>query len=350
MRVSLQTVALRLGLNRSTVSRALRHEPSIPEKTRKRVQAACKEMGYRPNSIISELAASRWEGDKAMSGSVMGFIECRKEYQVTGVVYEGAFRQQAELLGYQVQSFRRADYSSSAKLQRVLRARGITDLILGPVVEESLMVELDWAKFICVQILPGFFSKPLHSVGKDPFNGILLAWKKAVQYGYKRIGIVLLHHRAPLMDDIMRLSAVDACQRHLFPQLERLPIYHYYGDDWQVKDFAKWCKEHEPDVLIGFSEGVYEGYHAEFHRKIPFVCLHLTDDNPMRYSGIPEATFSCAREAVNLLHFCRRTYQWGIPKERIDHVIEPIWFEGTSLPKRTADEQDFSGALTGIAG
>jgi LacI family transcriptional regulator len=333
MRISLQTVALRLGLNRSTVSRALRHDPSIPEKTRKLIQSTCKEMGYRPSSIISELASSRWQADKASKGSVIAYLNCFQPKAPVGFKNVPALQGQAQLLGYRLENFNRFDYTNS-KLQARLRARGITDVILGPVYDESMVVELDWEKFICVQLLPGFFSKPLHSVVKDPFNSVLLAWKKAVSYGYQRIGIVLMRHRVPVMDDIMRLSAVDACQRHLFPKLARLPVYEYDGNDWRVKNFAKWCERQQPDVIIGFSEGVYEGYQAEFHREIPFVCLHLNDRNPMRSSGIPEAADSCAREAVNLLHFCRRTYQWGIPKERIDHVVEPTWFEGTSMPRK----------------
>jgi hypothetical protein len=50
-------------------------------------------------------------------------------------------------------------------------------------------------------------------------------------------------------------------------------------------------------------------------------------------SGISESNSQCAREAINLLHFSRRTYQWGIPRQRIDHVVEPIWVEGLTLPQ-----------------
>ncbi len=57
----LKTLALELGLSQSTVSRALRAHPGIPESTRRRVVAAAEAAGYRPNARARSLATGRTE-------------------------------------------------------------------------------------------------------------------------------------------------------------------------------------------------------------------------------------------------------------------------------------------------
>lgn len=57
----LKALAIALGLSQSTVSRALRAHPGIPETTRSRVAAAAEAMGYRPNARARSLATGRAE-------------------------------------------------------------------------------------------------------------------------------------------------------------------------------------------------------------------------------------------------------------------------------------------------
>lgn len=57
----LRSLANELGLSQSTVSRALRAHPGIPEATRQRVVAAAEAAGYRPNARARSLATGRTE-------------------------------------------------------------------------------------------------------------------------------------------------------------------------------------------------------------------------------------------------------------------------------------------------
>jgi len=57
----LRSLAGQLGLSQSTVSRALRAHPGIPEVTRQRVKAAAEAAGYRPNARARSLATGRTE-------------------------------------------------------------------------------------------------------------------------------------------------------------------------------------------------------------------------------------------------------------------------------------------------
>ena len=332
-RVSHRDIGAKLGLHQSTVSRALQDDPRIPAETKRRVRELADELGYRPNTLMSEVAASRWQRAPVGKGTVIAYIDTISSGSyVGGLDMTAAVQAQAAELGYQFAVFRRADFSTSAQLQRVLRSRGITDVIIGPIYKPSLMVELQWEKFISVQLSPGLFRLPLHSVTKDHFNTILLAWQKTISRGYRRIGVVLLNHAVDIIDDVLRRNAVRACQHDLFPHLPRLrPLfYRPESESDRVKAFVRWSKIVEPDAIIGFTNSHYHIFRAEFRREVPYVSLHADPKDTI--SGIPEDAPTCAREAVNFLHFLRRTYQWGIPQRRIDHVIEPGWFEGKTLP------------------
>ena len=333
MRVTQQDIAARLGMDRSTVSRALRQDPRIPAATRQRVQAVCQELDYRPSSILSELAAARWQVNKVNAGTVIAYINCFRPGAPVWVNMVEVLRRRAAVLGYEVEAFSRAEIGSSAKLQRALRSRGITDVIIGPQQEEYFAIELDWEKFTCIQLLPGFFPLPLHSVVRDHFNSVLLAWNKAVSHGYRRIGVTLLDHPFPLSDDVMRASAVTACQNQLFPDLPVIPPFHYPGGDLRERDFVQWARTHQPDVILGFNVAHYWLYVAEFGRDMPYATLNADKRFPT-VSGVPDDHDIVAVEGINLLHYCRRSYQWGIPAQRIDHVIEPTWYEGTTMPNK----------------
>jgi LacI family transcriptional regulator len=329
-RVTLQDIANQVGLSRGTVSRALRRNPKISAVTRKRIQEACDELGYQPNALLSELAASHWQNKKAAPGTVIGYIDCLRLRPDGLRAAENltAARRQASVLGYGFEIFCRAEFSSSLKLERVLRNRGITDLILGPVYDKSLTLEFDWSKFIAIQYLPGYFSLPLHSVVYDHFNGVRMVWQKMVEHGYRRIGVCLFNHSPLIMDDIVRLSAIHACQTHLFRHLPILPPFHFSSEP-RIEDFVLWIKANEPEALIDFHGTHSQFFRSRFGYNIPYACLHPVGE----VSGLIAAGLMSGEEAVNLLHFCRRTYQWGIPENRIDHVLQPKWFEGNTLPK-----------------
>ncbi len=333
-RVTLKDVAAHLGLTGASVSMGLRGHPSIPFETRDRIRAACEELGYRPDPWLSELASARWSRSKVSRGSVIAYIKTARPSLPLARSLTEDIRRQAATVGYHLEVFDRAEFSDSSKLQRKLLNRGITEVIFGPVFDRPLDIHLDWNKFICIQVLPGVSRLPLHSVVRDQFNVVTIAWRKAVTYGYSRIGVALLDHPYQSMDDIMRLCAVHACQNHLFAHLPSIPPFHFTDNNWREKDFIRWIHKNKIDAVIDFTD-VHAYLLPELDSRMGYACLHLGPSRP--YSGISDYDQTCAREAINLLHYCRRSYQWGIPQDRIDHVMEPTWVDGNSMPPKKAD-------------
>ena len=59
MAITLKDVALRAGVSRSAVSRTFTEGASVSDKTRKKVQKAATDLGYRPNALASSLTTGR---------------------------------------------------------------------------------------------------------------------------------------------------------------------------------------------------------------------------------------------------------------------------------------------------
>lgn len=59
MAITLKDVALRAGVSRSAVSRTFTEGASVSEKTRRKVQKAATDLGYRPNALASSLTTGR---------------------------------------------------------------------------------------------------------------------------------------------------------------------------------------------------------------------------------------------------------------------------------------------------
>ena len=59
LRVTLDDIALQLGVSRSTVSRALHDHPRISKATRRTVKALAAELGYIPNDMARGLRTNQ---------------------------------------------------------------------------------------------------------------------------------------------------------------------------------------------------------------------------------------------------------------------------------------------------
>jgi hypothetical protein len=139
-----------------------------------------------------------------------------------------------------------------------------------------------------------------------------------------------MEHPQPVIDDIVRASAAHACQTRIFRHLPKIEPFRMFFKNYRIKAFAKWMRANKPDVLIEFSKWQSHAVRAKFAHETALVSLHAVPAEGG--CGILYDIDVCAKEAVNLLHFCRNTYQWGLPDWRIDHVVEPKWVEGDSLP------------------
>ena len=171
-------VAREAGVHHSTVSRALRRHPSIPEGTRARVEEAAREIGYRPDPMLSALANRKQTGDtpvyRATLAWVTNFDTARGWAQRVHIrgYHEGA-KARAEQLGFVLDEiWSREKGQSSAGLSRLLKARGIRGILLPPQPLPQTHVQLDWSDFAAVSFGSTLTRPHLHTVGHDHYRSL----------------------------------------------------------------------------------------------------------------------------------------------------------------------------------
>lgn len=339
--VTHKTIANALKIAKSTVSLALSNNPRLPSATRAKVHKMAEQLGYRANPLLSDLARLRWKSKKSSTVGVAFIVEARKPgvggFEAASV---GVLRQ-AESLGYKIEYFYREDYRSSGSLQRVLIARGIRNLIIGGIFQERYSLDFDWDKFVAVAFPVGLIRLPLHAVVGNHYNNVVMAWSKAVEYGYRRIGAILLSHNKRIVDDDLRLAAVLNCQKQLSPNLPIIPyIEENFSKSFVEPKFshrlAAWINKHRIDVVIGFHGGLHYHLRKLVTRPLGFINLHLPmhsdgSETPAQ-AGVEDVNEYAGAEVVNLLHMCRKTNQWGAPTRRVEHVVDASWRDGRTLP------------------
>src|SRR5215203_3612046 len=190
--VTFRQIAKASGLAVATVSYALRNDPKIPRATIERVQATAEKMGYRPNPRVAALMAHIRRARPVSTGERIAFIWLARPgaYARTHL---GAKRR-AEQLGYELEDFAlHAHELNPARLERILRTRRITGIVLSPLDtgESSFALEWDWSRFSPAIIGNAVCTPELHHAGHHHFGGMRLALQKLVTRGHRRIVAII---------------------------------------------------------------------------------------------------------------------------------------------------------------
>jgi len=198
-RMTLAQIARRAGFSRSTVSYALRNDPKIPSETRERIQAAARALGYRPNPRVAELLAQIRRGRRHPVGERLAFVwvhtsrrEAAESAFLQGVL-TGA-RERAQQSGYALEEFWTDDPGmTDRRLQQVIRARGITGVILSPVMhaETTVTLDWDWSQFAAAVVGNVTWQPELHHAGHHHFVGMQICLRELARHGYRRPAAVI---------------------------------------------------------------------------------------------------------------------------------------------------------------
>ena len=73
--VRMREIAREVGVDASTVSRALRGDPRIGVGLSEKIRGAAERLGYRPNPLVSALMANRRRG-KTADAAVVALVPC----------------------------------------------------------------------------------------------------------------------------------------------------------------------------------------------------------------------------------------------------------------------------------
>ena len=181
----------------STVSKALRNDPALPEKRCRSIQALAARLGYRPNPLVATLMAQLHHHRRRADPHNIAWIDLWPTGRDHGAamsdepLLRGA-RERAKELGYGIEVYPvGTDAPSTKRLHRVLSTRGQWGLIIPPVPESAVKLALDLRGLTGVTIGTSLHQPVMHRVSPNHFQGCALAFERMRARGIGRIGLVL---------------------------------------------------------------------------------------------------------------------------------------------------------------
>ncbi|HSI83565.1 MAG TPA: LacI family DNA-binding transcriptional regulator, partial [Candidatus Methylacidiphilales bacterium] len=361
--VTMKTVAEAAGVCMMTVSRALRDQPCLPLGTRRRIQAMAKEMGYRPNPLVSTLMAQlhgrRTKRDSPVICYVTAYAEQDhwKELPYTLAAYNGAAAR-AEELGYRLEHFWLAEPGmTGARANRILRVRGITGLVVAPLpapqpagLTPQGQLNINWDSFASASIGLSLHKPLLHRSVVDHVAAMRLAYRSLVELGYRRIGLAL----RPVDDNQVENKWISGyyTEQHFTPSKDRVPLH--LEADWRQDLFLKWFRKHRPDVVLTMHREVIS-WIEEAGFGIPGdVGVAMPDISYATLlpglSGINQQTEVVGALALDLVVEQIHHNQRGIPRIPKMVMVQGHWVQGTCVRRQQPqDHEAVAAALPAIS-
>ncbi len=337
-RITQQDIAKKLGLDKSTVSLALRNHAGISADTRERVRVVAEKLGYRPDPALSMLARQRWAGHQMGSGAALAYlVDSRMENAPQHRRFLAAARARAEQRGYLLHEFDLAGYASVKTVSRVLYHRGIRGLLV-PQFEYTNgpgILDMSVENFTVVGLDVGWVTTRFHFVAPDRFAGTRQVWAEVVARGYRRIGGAILSHSPRAVDDATRYGASVAAQAELLGTRARLPLLTSDPNDRDA--FLRWLDKHKPEAVVCFISRIYEWIRASGRRvpeDIALAALSVYPNETPELTGILRPVNEIGAVGVDVLIAAMNENEWGVPPMQRKLLLEPFWHEGTTLPRR----------------
>ncbi|MEX2382001.1 MAG: LacI family DNA-binding transcriptional regulator [Opitutales bacterium] len=345
---SMREVAEKAGVSVMTVSRALRNDYGVAAATRARVYQAAKAIGYRPNPMLAALMANLRANRAPKSVDVIAFLTSHRERgewrksRTFSSFFNGA-QERAEQLGFRLEEFwLRQPGMTDPRMSRILRARGISGVIIAPFPNPGAPMELQWENFALATIGYSLSTPILHRTTNHQIHSIRLALKKVTECGYRRIGLVLDSANDQRADHNWVMALLHY-QRDV-PAKDRIPPL--LPDALTPSLVREWLRKWKPDSIIGARMELSDWLHDSGVRVPDDMGYVNIDRYPVMtgVAGIDEKSRAVGASAVNLvveqLYFNER----GIPGEPKVVLIEGAWVDGSTLrPKEMGSE---TGTLT----
>ena len=327
-KISLQKLALTLGLAKSTVSMALRDDPRVAPATREKVRQAARIHGYLPDADVATLMAHIQARKPPTYHANLAIVQIFRT-RVAARELDG-IRQRAAELGYKVDFF--DDFARHANPVKMLQARGIQGvLFIGWPFREFPQ---DVQKFLPIcEYFPTVVlnSKPeaplLNSVTSDPFLTMHTACEELFALGYRR-PVAFINQYLDSGQNGGFTGAFLSFQRRLERPHRLAPFYDLYKPDRALAHIRKVQPDcvitHDPDVITTLQSA---GYSVPGDIGIAHLDLNA-DLRAAAMSGVDQNHDLLGQVAVDVVVAQIHRSESGIPKPRRCISVDGTWFAG----------------------
>lgn len=341
-RVTVYDIAEKLGVSHATVSLALRNHPSISEKRRAQVKKKAEEMGYAPDPHLAALAAYRRTNSPGKIQSAIAWInhweqpEKLRKHREFDLYWQGAV-QAAKRFGYNLEEIRWAADYSAKRFEQILLTRGIRGVLIPPHQKAPDWGDFDWSKFSIIRFGLSVAAPDSHLVTADQLRAVIMAVKKMVEYGYRRIGLVVPADTDRKLGGGFVGGFSSAGQSFglpvVAPLLTEEKVYVEQSDKAR-QILGQWLKKHKPDALLTTSPEVL-GMLRQLKYRIPEdIAVAGTSVDVPADAGIDQHSEAIGRIAVETLVSQINLNERGEPQDPYRVLVESRWRDGRSLPSR----------------
>lgn len=343
---TLRDLALLAGVSRTTVSLALRNHPSIPARTRVRIQKLATAHGYKQDPLVATLMAQLRTSRANRAVERIAYLttwDTRDGWRQLGnerTFFMGASARAAKL-GYEIEHiWAREPGISAARLSTILQTRSIRGIIIGPFINARSQIRMDWTQFSTAAISHTLARPVVHRTSHDHYSGMFLALRNLRHHGYRRIGFVTRQEQSERVDNSW-LAALFVHQQTLPPTecvpplLSPVPATADIG----TAEFEAWYRAHKPDVVISNLPSPLDKLQAmglRVPKDVGYACLDLLDSS-VPWAGVDQQATEVAAAAVDQVVTQLQNNEFGLPKYPKTVYLDGIWREGnTLLPHRIA--------------
>jgi DNA-binding LacI/PurR family transcriptional regulator len=339
-RVSLRDIAQHLGLNHSTVSRALRNKSRVSKELCTKIQQAAQELGYRPDPMLSALAHYRQGKASQQISSVLAWINCwpapmeLRKFKEFDCYWQGATRA-AEKLGYRLEEFICNEQIPLTRLDKILRTRNVEGIIIPPHPLSFTWSDFHWENYSAARLSRGVGHLPFHLVTSDQVSNTMLAYQHIRHKGYRRIGF--LTGRSAENGAFFEAGFLMA-QSQASEELAALaPLTLREADTREDERRVKqWLKQTKPDAIltdVASAAKLLAAAGCRVPDDVGLVALSVLDGNAD--AGVYQNPEEIGRVAILLVVSLINDGAKGIPPIFRQILISGEWVDGHSLPPKS---------------
>jgi len=334
--VTTHDIARHAEVNQSTVSRALRNDPSISTRMREKILQAAKELEYRPNPFVSAFTAQVRGYRRSPQHASIAILNTQR----AGVVREsdrrytlGAVRR-AEQLGFRADVFSfDALGRKPARFLQILHSRSIRGLLILPLPANEDLCDLNVDHLACATIDLSDHLPAISRTVPDYFRHMQIALSTLESYGYKRIGF------CTTTTELVGFARYSLASYLLWQRQisagNRIAEYVNAGEsgDGGRGSFFKWLDKNRPDVVVS-NEIAFLNWIKERGITVPgeigFASL-TRDQNTPSVAGIDQCQQIVGAAAMDLVigHIFRNEY--GLPDTMKSVFIDGLWNDGDTV-------------------
>lgn len=336
MSVTLKDVARHLGVDTSTVSRALRDHPRISLSTRQAAKRVVEELGYRASPMVTALMRLR-RMRQSERHVVLAYVTAyptrygwRPPHHDRPDYFPGA-AERAKELGYKLEHFWLAEPGmTSERFASILINRGITGLLIGRLPPGKNEVVLPWERFSSVALGLTLQAPQVHHVTEAAFAAAHVAMDRLFEAGKRRIGFVFSEPDDSPGVGRRYLGAYLEQQLRLMKR-DRLPHCVHGESETFPSRFLEWFERWRPDALLATHADAVVRCFSSAGREVPaglrLVSL-VNDKLEQGFAGIHHDPAQLGAIAVDTLVGMLYRGETGLPTSAHFVQVPGRWVEG----------------------